>query len=208
MEFKDYDKYLGVLIDSHLTWKHHIDYIVAKISKTVGVIANIRRFVPADILLKIYGSIIFPYLQYGIAFWGQAAETHMNKILLLQKRVLRFIYGKEYHTHSVPLILANILPVNMLYIKKVACLMRDLSSGSLPPNITKLFIRSCETHSYNTRFSYAGNFYVNKSRLNQQLLSFTRFGPRLWNAFPDSIRSRPKRSFNKEIHSRLINILR
>ena len=60
----------------------------------------------------------------------------MNKILLLQKRVLRFIYGKEYHTHSVPLFIsANILPVNMLYIKTVASLMRDLSSGSLPPNI-------------------------------------------------------------------------
>ena len=85
--------------------------------------------------------------------------------------------------------------------------MRDLPSGSLPPNIAKLFIRSRETHSYNTRFSNAGNFYVNKSRLNQQLLSFARFGPRLWNAFPDSIRSRPKRSFNKDIHSLLINIL-
>ena len=31
------------------------------------------------------------YLTYGLAAWGQAAKTHLQKILVLQKRVLRFI---------------------------------------------------------------------------------------------------------------------
>ena len=60
LDCKEYAKYLGVLIDSHLTWKHLIDYMVGKISKTVGVIASVRSFVPVDILLKIYCSLIFP----------------------------------------------------------------------------------------------------------------------------------------------------
>ena len=52
MECKKYVKYLVVLIDSTLTWKFHTDYMVCKISKTVGVIANIRLLsVPSDILL-------------------------------------------------------------------------------------------------------------------------------------------------------------
>lgn len=101
MEYREYVKYLGVHIDSTLSWKHHINYIVCKISKTVGVIANIRRFVPSDALLKIYYSLIFPYIHYGIVTGGQAAKTHMNKILLLQKRVLRFIYGMEYTAHTI-----------------------------------------------------------------------------------------------------------
>ena len=36
---KTYIKYLGILIDSNLTWKYHISYITPKISKTIGVIA-------------------------------------------------------------------------------------------------------------------------------------------------------------------------
>ena len=130
MENKEYVKYLGVLIDSTLSWKHNINYIVCKISKTVGVIANIRRFVPSDKLLKIYYSLIFPYIHYSIVTWGQAAETQMSKILLLQKRVLRFINGMKYRAHTIPLFIpANILPVIMMYLKSVAAQMHDLSSG-------------------------------------------------------------------------------
>ena len=29
LEYKDYVKFLGVLIDKHLTWKQHIDYIAS-----------------------------------------------------------------------------------------------------------------------------------------------------------------------------------
>ena len=179
----------------------------AKVSKTVGIIVNIRRFVPSDILLKIYYSLIFPYTHYGIVAWGQAAETHMNKIILLQKRVLRFIYGMEYRAHTIPLFIsANILPVNMLYLKPVAAQMHDVSSGIKPSKISNLFTQSQEIHSYNTRFPNAGNYYVNKSRLNQQLSSFSRLGPKVWNNFPRSLRSLPKRSFNKNVHALLFKI--
>ena len=32
LECKEFIKYLVILIDSHLTWKHHIDHIAIKIS--------------------------------------------------------------------------------------------------------------------------------------------------------------------------------
>jgi len=38
----DYIKYLGVVIDQNLSWKYHIDSIVTKISKNVGLIAIYR----------------------------------------------------------------------------------------------------------------------------------------------------------------------
>ena len=53
-EEKDYVKFLGVLIDKNLTWRHHIDYIASKISKIVGTLARLRHHVPLSILLEIY----------------------------------------------------------------------------------------------------------------------------------------------------------
>ena len=101
-------------------------------------------------------SLIFPYTHYGIVPWRQAAETHMNKILLLQKRVLRLIYGMEYRVHTIPLFIsANILPVNMLYHKNLAAQMHDVSSGIAPSKISNLFTQPQEIHTYNTRISNA-----------------------------------------------------
>ena len=38
-------KFLGIIIDSKLTWKQHIAHIQHKISKTVGIICKTRHYV-------------------------------------------------------------------------------------------------------------------------------------------------------------------
>ena len=88
LERKDYVKYLGVLIDSNLTWKHHISHIASKISKSVGIICTLRHLAPFSTLLNIYRSLIYPNSSYGLVAWGQPAKSHMEKILILQKRVV------------------------------------------------------------------------------------------------------------------------
>ena len=42
LEMKDFVKYLGIMIDSELSWKNHIDFICHKISRSVGTIAFIE----------------------------------------------------------------------------------------------------------------------------------------------------------------------
>ena len=86
LEMKNYVKYLGILIDKNLSWKIHIDNVATKLSKTVGLIAKLRHFVPQHTLLNIYRALILPYLSYGLIVWGQASKTHLTKILLLQKK--------------------------------------------------------------------------------------------------------------------------
>ena len=66
LESKVYIKYLGVLTDKNISWKHHIDAIATKISKNVGLIVKLRYYVPRKILLNFYKSLIQPYLTYGL----------------------------------------------------------------------------------------------------------------------------------------------
>ena len=50
-------KYPGIVIsDTNPYWKIHIEYIALKISKTEGLIAKLRHFVPLWILLNIFQS--------------------------------------------------------------------------------------------------------------------------------------------------------
>ena len=129
MEHKDYVKYLGVLIDSSLAWKYHISHVASKISESIGKISKSRHFVPRSTLVNIYRSLIVPHLSYGIVVWGQAAKVHLDKILKLQKRVLRLLYFGDYTSHAITFFLAsNILPFEMLYFKSVSILFIYLFS--------------------------------------------------------------------------------
>ena len=126
-ECKNHVKYLGVLLDSHLSRKYHIDNVVLKISRIIGIIARLRDLVPFTTLLIIYRSLILPYLSYGLAAWGQAAKSHLQKILVLQKRVLRLMYFSEPRAHVVPLFTSSkIFSLNMLYIETVSSIMFDV----------------------------------------------------------------------------------
>ena len=52
LECKEFIKYLGILTDNNLTWKHHIDHITIKISRTIGLISKLRHLVPKHTLIK------------------------------------------------------------------------------------------------------------------------------------------------------------
>ena len=99
LECKEHVKYLGILLDSNLSWKFHIEYVALKISKIIGVIACLRHFVPLHTLLNIYCSLIFPYMSYGLAAWGQAAKTiYINSLYCKNVSFVYCIFLSPEHT--------------------------------------------------------------------------------------------------------------
>ena len=166
MEHKSYIKYLGVLINENLSWKNHLDCVITKISKTIGMIAMLRHFVPSFVLTNIYKSLISPYFTYRLVAWGNASKNYLNKIVVLQKRVLRLIYFVDKKEHAIPLFVnAKILPITFLYYEVVCKLMFDIHKDSAPSNIMKLFTRTSNIHTYNTRSSMSQFFSAKYSRL-------------------------------------------
>ena len=166
LESKYYIKYLGWLIKTLLGNNYHIDAISAKISKTVGLISKLRHSIFRHILLYIYQKVIHPFLNYGLAAWGQASKTFLIKILILQKEVLRMMYFMDIREHAIPLFIdADILPVTFMYYKSVASLMHDINNNNSLPNLLNLFEKISTIHSFNTRSSTSGKFYVKSSKL-------------------------------------------
>ena len=79
LECKEFVRYLGIIIDNNLSWKHHIDDVAIKMSRTVGLICKLRHFLPRHTLLTIYRSLVAPCLTYGLTAWGQAYKLHLKK---------------------------------------------------------------------------------------------------------------------------------
>ena len=78
LERKDFVKFLGILIDCNLKWKHHIDFISLKITKTTEILARLRRFVPTETLLMIYRSLIMLYFVFGVAHPSRTLASYLS----------------------------------------------------------------------------------------------------------------------------------
>ena len=205
---KNYVKYLGILIDKNLSCKIHIDNVATKLSKTVGLIAKLRHFVPQHTLLNIYRALILPYLSYGLIVWGQASKTHLTKILLLQKKVICFIFFANRKVHAIPIFIdANILPISFLYFKFVSYLMHDIHTNSAPSKIVNLFSQTLSIHEYNTRSSSKNNMYIKKFDLEKLRQSRPNFWD-LWNEIPGRMRDMSKKVFKRKLISVLCEILK
>ena len=118
-----------------MSWKHHIDRVIIKVSRPVGLIAKLRHFLPMHTLLNIYQALIAPYLTYCLTVWDQACKSYLDKLLKLQKRALRFIYFSDHNEHAIPLFVdPHILPLEFVYYESVANLMFDVRNGIAPSN--------------------------------------------------------------------------
>ena len=59
---KELIKYLGVFIDSTLSWKHQISNISKKISRATGIMYKLRPFLPLNVMKNVYYSLIYSYI--------------------------------------------------------------------------------------------------------------------------------------------------
>ena len=137
---------------------------------------------------------------------------YLRKVFILQKRALRLMFFAGNRSHAIPwFVSAYVLPFNMLYFETVCSLVHDIhvhvsTKTYLPQNICDLFTCSSDLHTYNTRFSDAGNLYINTSRLRILLNSFSIFGAKLWNGLKPDPRRLRKQPFKNTIHQFLLAV--
>ena len=140
--------FLGVVLDENLSWKPHISHMSRKISKSIGIIYKSSFLLSKSCLRTLYFSLIYPYLHYCILVWGSTYQSSLERIVLLQKRVMRIINKKEYDAHTSPLFKERmILKLNNIYLFCLGKFMCLASKNSLPPSFKNLFLVNSEVHT-------------------------------------------------------------
>ena len=93
-------KFLGVHVDSNLSWNTHITYIANKLSRVNGILCRLKHSLPTNILKTIYCALFLPHLYYGICTWGFATHSQTNRLIKLQKKAVRNISKSKYNAHT------------------------------------------------------------------------------------------------------------
>ena len=85
-------KFLGVWKDNKLNFNCHVDSVMKRLAKFNGVLYKARSCFSQCNLLRFYDSYAKPIISYGILAYGTTSKAKMEKILIMQKRLLRTIF--------------------------------------------------------------------------------------------------------------------
>jgi hypothetical protein len=85
--------FLGVVIDSNLSWEIHIERTCSRISHNLFIINRLSKILDLNERKTLYYGLIYPLMSYGIAVWGHSAKANTTGIFVLQKRALRYTAG-------------------------------------------------------------------------------------------------------------------
>ena len=151
METDSY-KFLGLILDKKLNFKNHLVMLKSKISKTVGLLFKLNKFLPENILKSLYQTLVQPYLTYGIEAWFSAPNFLTDKIFILQKKSIRAILNLHFNCHTNQYFKdLNLLKLSDLYKVNLMVFFYSSLNLGMNRNVSDIMRTHADTHSHNTR---------------------------------------------------------
>ena len=120
LEVVDHFKYLGIVFDSKLSWKKHLQYTAAKATKILaqfGGLCGLKWGLRSETSHFIYQRVILPTILYGASVWGSAVLT--KSLLALLRRIqrlaaLRITGTLRTSATDAIMVLAGLIPIETL----------------------------------------------------------------------------------------------
>ena len=181
--------------------------ICHKISKSIGIIYKSSFCLPKTSLRSLYYSPVYPYLIYCVSVWGSTYQSNLNRIIILQKKIIRTISKVSFDAHTGVLFKEReILKFLDIYLYQIGKFMYLFKKGLLPNYFRDMFTLASQIHSYNTRNSSL--FYIPYCRTNFRKFSIQFQGPTLFNSLSREIQNTESISlFGKRLKKFLLSQL-
>ena len=126
-EFKD----LGVTTTNHFNWNSHIDIIVSKANRMLGLIKRTCRGLDDTKTLRtLYCALFWSNVEYCSVVWSPYTKRNIEKVEKVQRRATKFILKTEdnYETRLKKLNLTSLK--NRRFLADVTFLYKALSGIS------------------------------------------------------------------------------
>ena len=196
-------KFLGLTLDENLSWDQHINELSNKLKSLFHIFYNIRDFLNEKDIKMLYFTLVFSRIKYGIALYGQAAQTKVKKIQVLQNQLLKVLSKKDsdYPTEKLHKEF-KILMVQDIKNHEILTFVHNYFNDNLPPVFDDYFNNF--NHCYNTR-NRNTSFQIRDHNTDLAALSVQIDGSKQWNNLNNDLKLIPKRKlFRKELKEYLM----
>ena len=113
----DNQEYLGVTINTQLSWQPHINKVQNKASKTLGLLQRTLHAAPPQVRQTAYEVLVRPTLEFATRAWAPHTKTCIQTIERVQRSAARFVTGDYLRTSSVSDMCTNLMG-NSLYTRR------------------------------------------------------------------------------------------
>ena len=200
LEFAEEAVFLGITIDSHLSWESHCSHVANKISRNCGALTRVKKLLPPSSLKILYSSLILPHLQYGLAAWGGCSGKSRRRIAGVQKRAIRVISKAHHVSHTEPRMKKlSLLKLEELYEQQCLTLIHDIINNRAPTAMRNLIKIKREAKPHNLRKHQSDPHHIRPplTRTKTGANSFGSKGPQIWNLLPNDLKSISSKSIFK-----------
>ena len=95
-------KYLGVIINTKLSWDDHVEYITRRANRLLGLITSMPSGLATSALLALYKSLVLPILEYGLPAWNPTNRNLCDRLESIQRRATRIILKQRRQQMPYP----------------------------------------------------------------------------------------------------------
>lgn len=169
-------RYLGLLIDNHLTWDDHISGVLNRVRHKLNAIGRLKPL-PPRILSLLYQSFVVPIFDYCDIVWSPSSRVKAEQLERLHRRATRLIPAKKrgfslHHTladrrvyHMMIATYKIIKNVTPVYLRDLLRATVDVTQH-LGRNIHRLFIPSVRTNYGKNSFYFRAAMTWNSLNTN------------------------------------------
>ena len=93
----DSEELFGVTIDKDLMFKQHVSSMCKKVNNQFSVMTRFGKLMSTETMLHLYKAFILPHFYYCSMVWHFSSKQDSDKLDLLNKRILRFIF-KDFNS--------------------------------------------------------------------------------------------------------------
>ena len=148
--------------------------------RTVGILYRIRHLLNRSALFILYCFLFLPYLTYCAEIWGNTYKSNTQCIFLLQKIIVRIVYGAHFRDHTYVIFQdLKFLKFYDLVKLKICEVMYLAFNKTLPVNLNNIFT-VCEPN-YLINMRNKKDFVHKYTRTNLKTMSVSVVGAKLWN---------------------------
>jgi len=183
-------KYLGIYIDSKLSWQQHIDFVYKKIMKFTSIFYKIRTKINSELLKTLYFAFVYPHILYGIEIYGNTYHTYLSKLEILNNKILRIVQKKPKRTHTIDLYkFYGTLPLSLLHNYQILLLLHKFvhHPNKLPSVFQSYFMQNQSIHHYDTREKCHMHLVAPHTTYGKRLIKYK--GSQFWNDLPETLKS-------------------
>ena len=131
-----------VELDSQQYWESHIDNIKTKANRAFELIKDSKKYLPPDILNKMFIGIVGPHLRYCCSVWDSCSESKVSTLQKIQNRAARIVTSSPYYV-SAALIIQDLgwWTISELIRKETAILTYKSLNSLAPDYLRKVFLK-------------------------------------------------------------------